>query len=355
MKIGKSGNGNLNFESGFTWRSPQLELNDIGFMRQADDLRQYTWITYKSIQPFSVFRSAALTYKHWVEWDFGWNPNRVEWNLDVSGVFLSNWEVSGGLLYKPLVYKISALQGGPRLKYPHQMGSWAAFGSDTRKKLSVDVNAFLLQGGNADNFTFYSLSTNLKYQPINALNMAIEISYSNLLNWVQFIQQVEYNNTERILTGFIDQQEFGTSIRLNYALNSNLSIQYYGQPYISIGEYKKLNYINDPVAPVFEDRFNIFQESRITDLDDVYEVDEESNGVVSYSFAKPDFSFVQFRSNAVMRWEYVPGSELFLVWSQGFQNTTNPANQLIEQFSEQLLQQTFENTFLLKWTYRFIK
>ena len=50
---------------------------------------------------------------------------------------------------------------------------------------------------------------------------------------------------------------------------------------------------------------------------DVYAIDENLDGTIDYSFENPDFSYVQFNSNLVLRWEYIPGSELFLVWSQG--------------------------------------
>jgi hypothetical protein len=85
----------------------------------------------------------------------------------------------------------------------------------------------------------------------------------------------------------------------------------------------------------------------------VYEVDEDLNGVPDFSFSQPDFSFVQFRSNLVVRWEYIPGSEIFLVWSQGVTGSGDPNNNLFDNLDNQILGQKKDNTFLIKATYRF--
>ena len=58
LQLGKVGNGHWKFESGITWRSPELELNDIGFQRQADDIRHYTWVGYQTLKPDNTFRKS---------------------------------------------------------------------------------------------------------------------------------------------------------------------------------------------------------------------------------------------------------------------------------------------------------
>ena len=84
-------------------------------------------------------------------------------------------------------------------------------------------------------------------------------------------------------------------------------------------------------------------------------IDEDRDGNTDYSFGDPDFSFVQFRSNLVARWEYIPGSEIFLVWSQGVTGLDDPRNTLGDALRNQVLDRKKENTFLLKVTYRFVR
>ncbi|MEL7021768.1 MAG: DUF5916 domain-containing protein, partial [Bacteroidota bacterium] len=75
---------------------------------------------------------------------------------------------------------------------------------------------------------------------------------------------------------------------------------------------------------------------------------------IDYSFGNPDFNFIQFRSNLVARWEYVPGSEIFLVWSQGVTNFGDPNADLFPSLSDNLFSGQVENIFLAKFTYRFL-
>ena len=75
---------------------------------------------------------------------------------------------------------------------------------------------------------------------------------------------------------------------------------------------------------------------------------------MDYSFTDPDFNFVQFRSNLVLRWEYIPGSEVFLVWSQGLNSFGDPQAGLLETMNEEILQQRPDNTYLIKATFRYV-
>ena len=102
------------------------------------------------------------------------------------------------------------------------------------------------------------------------------------------------------------------------------------------------------------ERVTLYNENQISFEDGVFLVDENEDGAVDYNFRNPDFAFVQFRSNLVLRWEYIPGSEIFLVWSQGITGSGDPNNSFRNIIDNQLLRQQPQNTFLIKATYRFI-
>ena len=82
-------------------------------------------------------------------------------------------------------------------------------------------------------------------------------------------------------------------------------------------------------------------------------IDENRDGITDYSFENPDFSFVQFQTNLVARWEYIPGSELFLVWSRGSLGDAQVSEDLIDAVSDQVFNAPANDTFLIKFTYRF--
>ncbi|MCE7992480.1 MAG: carbohydrate binding family 9 domain-containing protein [Roseivirga sp.] len=356
LKFGKAGKGHVKFETGLTWRSPSLELNDIGFLREADDIQNYLGITYQSLKPFGIFRDASIGYKHWLVWDFEGNHNYFDWDIELNGTFKNNWTGTFGYFSQPHIYSKSLLRGGPRLFLPDQSGLWWALGTDGRKKLSASLNGWTKTGNES---AYYLLENGIQitWQPINQFSISVNPTYTTISNRLQYNTQLNFNNQKRYITSILDQETLSLAIRLNYSVNSNLSIQYYGQPYISVGRYSDFNFVSNPLATNQQKQLSFYTPDQlsITEESSTYSVDENGDSFEDYSFANPDFSFAQFRSNLVLRYEYKPGSEIFLVWSQGITNTAMANGSLRDNFREQIFNKRPENTFLIKITYRFFK
>lgn len=122
---------------------------------------------------------------------------------------------------------------------------------------------------------------------------------------------------QRFIVSFVNQRNFNLSTRVNYYIDPNLSLQFYGQPFIFRAVYNNFGFVEKPLARTLEERFHVFNPQEITITNGMASVDENNDGQIDYSFSTPDLNFIQFRSNLVLRWEYVAGSEFFLVWSQG--------------------------------------
>ena len=99
---------------------------------------------------------------------------------------------------------------------------------------------------------------------------------------------------------------------------------------------------------------SVFSFIQISISDGVFFIDQDEDGTTDFSFENPDFSYVQFRSNLVVRWEYVPGSELYFVWAQGITGLDDPMSELGQSLHHQIFDQQLNNTFLIKATYRFV-
>ena len=354
VQIGKIGNGHWKFESGATFRSPELELNDIGFQRQADDIRHYTWIGYQTLKPDNTFRQVGINYNHWSAWDFGGNHNYMQFNTNSWQNWKNNWQTNLGLNYAVVDYSNFALRGGPRLRQTPWFSFWNGINTDNRKKIRFSV---FHEGRKAvdNSVKSYYIEGGFVYQPINALRISAFPSLSLNHDKLQFIDNFDdVNGSPRYLNGKIDQRTLSMSFRLNYTINPNLTIQYWGQPFISRGRYGEFKHVSDPLAQTFEDRFVQYNEAQTSFADGTYSVDENLDGVTDFSFDDPDFSFVQFRSNLVIRWEYIPGSEIFLVWSQDVTQSGNPADGLLPSLGDNIFGQKPHNIFLLKATYRFV-
>ena len=354
LQLGKIGNGHWKFETGATWRSPELEINDLGFQRRADDIRHYTWIGYQTLKPDNTFRKVGINYNHWSAWDFGGNHNSLMFNTNSWQNWKNNWFTNLGFNYEPISYSNFALRGGPRLRQSGGISFWNGINMDQRKKLRFN---FFHNGNKAvdDSNSSYNAEFGITYQPINSLRISASPEYGINKDKLQYIDNLEVNGETRYLNGTVDQRTLSMSFRLNYTINPNLTIQYWGQPFISRGRYSNFKEVTNPLAKDFNNRISPFNDNQVSLTNDVYDIDDNLDGNTDFSFDNPDFSFVQFRSNLVVRWEYTPGSEIYLVWSQDLSQSGNSQEGLFNDLQDNIFNnEKPQNIFLIKATYRFI-
>ena len=195
----------------------------------------------------------------------------------------------------------------------------------------------------------------MNYQPINSLSFSLESGYNLNPNRTQYVSEQTYGSLQRYILGEIDQQTWDTSLRINYSVNPNLSVQFYGSPFVTRGKYSKFNFVKNATANHLNDRVFWYNTNQITKTDDAYLVDENTDSNTDYKFNNPNFTFAQFRSNLVIRWEYIPGSEMFLVWSRGATGSGNINDSLSSTVSDLVFDNNAEDTFLFKLTYRFLR
>ena len=352
LEFSKQSTGHWRYGIGANWRSPELELNDIGFLRQADEIRQYAWLSWRTLKPTGRFRFINARANMFSTYDFEGNYNRIQYRLTHFAQFNNNWAYEMGYIHKPRIYTNTILRGGPRWRFSEENITFFFMNSDQTKKFSF-FGGYVYSFAKENNFSFLRFEAGLTYQPINAFSLSVSPEYSKNPNKTQYITERDFNGTPRYILGNIDQQTLSAAIRLNYNINPNLTVQYYGQPFVSRGRYKDFKFVSDnPTADRLSDRFNLYSDAQISEDSGSFLIDEDGGGT-DYSFGNPDFSFVQFRSNLVVRWEYIPGSEVFLVWSQGVTSFGDPSNHLFANLNNQILDQEKDNTFLIKATYRF--
>jgi hypothetical protein len=355
IDIGKSSVGHWRYGGTFIWRSPELELNDVGFLRQADEIRQYSFISHQTLKPFGYFRRINTRFEQYSSHDFEGNYNRMQYSLNGNANLKSNWNMNAQIVYKPRIYTNTILQGGPRFRYSEEVFQYLNFNSDSRKKVSFYGGVYYSQGRN-DSFSYLEYDWGMTYQPINALTVSLSPNFVINKSKTQYVTETDYNGNPRYIMAELSQRTLNATVRLDYNINPNLTIQYYGQPFISRGIYKSFNRVTNPTAEYYGDRVALFQPSQIGFVasENGYRVDEDNDGTTDYTFENPDFSQVSFNSNLVVRWEYIPGSEIFLVWSQGIFGNANTRDDLFSGINDQIFNRKPENIFLIKATYRFV-
>lgn len=206
-----------------------------------------------------------------------------------------------------------------------------------------------LEGGSAAN----KISAQLSLRPSNRVSLSAAGDYLRHVNDLQYAATAEAGDGPRWLLGRIGQDVWSLTLRLNVAIRPDLTLQYYGSPFIATGRYTNLRKATDTLARAYEDRFHRYGPDEIAYSAAANAYDVTETGGARYSFANPDFSFREFRSNLVARWEWKPGSSLYVVWSQGRTGSQPSWEDSLHTNWQSLWSTPADNVFLVKLSYWF--
>lgn len=356
FEIGKQGNGHINYMAWLTARSPGVDFNDVGYMRQADEIQQVFWIGYREYEPNKVFRSYGLNFNQWYAINFGGTTIYKGMNVNGFSQLKNYWYLNAGSNLEFESLDRSQLRGGPALRMPGGVNVWMYVSTDSRKKLMLELNAYKWKG-----FSNYGLSQGFSiggtYKPVNALSVSIYPSFDRSYNEFQYVDNITWNGQDRYILARLDQRSLGVSFRVNYTLTPDLTVQYYGQPFLFAGKYSNYKRITDPKSSNYDGRFvNYVEGSELVSNGNSGEwnVDENGDNIVDYTFSSESFNFLQFRSNLVFRWEYKPGSSLYLVWSQGRTEDTSHGDFVLDRDINDLFGKHPQDIFLVKVSYMLV-
>lgn len=284
-----------------------------------------------------------------------WTAKGVESNININ--FKNYWWVFTGFNLSLPYLSSGMLRGGPMMKLPGEFNYRLGFNTDDRKKLVFEVFNRISTGFENSSLT-YNAEVSASVKPTNFLKISISPGYSISNEELQYVATKKYGTSDRYLFGKINQQTLSASLRINLNLSPDLTLQYWGQPFVATGKYTQHKFITDPLADGFENRFSVFDENQISyyEPDNLYEIDENRDGTTDYSFENRDFNVQEFLSNLVLRWEYNPGSSVYLVWSQTRNGYYPNGNMNVGEDLGNLFDSDENhprNVFLIKFSYRF--
>ncbi len=348
-------NGHWNFMSATIWKTPGFETNDLGYIREADQVLSVLWAGYNQWEPKGIYRRYNINADFYSVNNFGgdWTGGGFEWNASMG---LKNyWNVWTGGNFNSNSLSTGMLRGGPMMKMPGSTNARLGFSTDSRKKIVLEVYTNGSRGGENSSRNF-NTGVDISYKPTNYLVLTISPGFSKSYSELQYVSRVTDNNRDKYIFASIDRKTINTSFRVNLNLSPNLTFQYWGQPFVATGSYYDHKYIIQPMADKYTSRFWTFTPGQIKLNGDDYDIDEGIDGVKDYSFGKKDFNVQEFLSNLVVRWEYNPGSSVYLVWSQT--RSSNNSSGDLDLFND--LGDLFNgddnkphNVFLVKFSYRF--
>ena len=330
---GWTGSLNLNRQSGVhgvnasLWAvSPGFDSSDAGFTFVGDRAGMHTVYTWRNPKPNRFSRQRFVAVAKWYTWNF--LPE-----LQSDGYFLignlqlkNYWGVFGNMALTRASQDDRATRGGPSMLSPAGWNWFAGVDSDSRKRVAVGANVSASRhdfGGSG-----FRTGINVRYRPLASLEVSsgpqLDLSKSPA-QYVDTFSDPAATATAgaRYVFGRLDRREFSLQTRINYVVSPKMSLQIYMQPLVSVGKYDDFKELARPRTYDFvrygQDRGALALDSAARQYTVV-----PGDGGVPFTFDDPDFNFKSLRLNAIFRWEWRPGSAMYLVWTEQREDDARP-------------------------------
>ncbi len=306
IQFGKVGGNHLLFQTNVERRSPGFEINDLGYLQRADQVAWSTWAGFFDRHTRRLYQRFQWNFNWWQYWTTAGLPEERAFNTNTHTTFRNTWSfhIGGTVGQLGRTYCYSCARGGPAVRQDSYLAPWAGVAGDDRKAIVPYfwVNYWRADGGRSHNI---SLSPELDFKLASRVTAALAPSYSRSRNDIQPLgARTDTSNVTHYLFGHLDQKQLALTMRFTYPFSASMSLQVYAQPFISKGTFGNVRELSAaPRAADYASRYQAYADTAFT------------NHIGG-------FNYKQLRSNVVFRWEYRPGSTLFVVWSQGRQRST---------------------------------
>ena len=321
--------------------SKLFEVNDVGFSTNAERLDGGFRVGYREIQPGSVFRDYNFTLSSFHNWSHealddtwsvdSWHRARTNGNysLRFNGTFLNNWGVRSSVRYSPQTMDRRKTRGGPMMVGPANVNYDLNVNSDWRKRVGGSLNVSVSDDRMGRGGSF-KVGSRLSVRPSDNVSISVNPEWETSQSGDQYVTATSvlpYSPTygTRYLFADLDRTTFSMETRLDWTFTPKLSLQLFAQPLLSSGQYVQYKQLSASESFDFDD----FQPGagttvggevqctgQICEVDGTQHVDFDGDGIADSSFRDRDFNVRSLIGNAVLRWEYRPGSTIFFVWQR---------------------------------------
>jgi len=326
-------------------KSPGFEPNDLGYQQESDLVVHAFYVGYNHHTPTPRLRRWNLNANGWHGWTFGGEKVALGGNVNGSLTLPNYWGGFAGVNREFESFSNGALRGGPLLRREASTNGWFGVHSDERKVVRATWSNNWSRASESDSWSA-NTSLSVRWRPSGRASLSLGPFLSRAVNDAQWVQRVNTQDSHYVF-GRMDQKTLGLTGRMDLTFRPDLTLQLYAQPFVSAGDYSRFTQVADPRARSFHDRFASVE---ATLENGSYRADLNGDGVAE-PFRNPDFNVRQFRSTAVLRWEYRPGSLLYLVWSQGRNHFTQDGRLQVGESLGDLFRQDAENVLMLKVSY----
>ena len=349
---GKNLKGSLTFRQ----TSPGYDVNELGYIRSANNKKLNSSIDYEDFVPKKYWQVISLSFGTSQDWDYSWDYASSGMNFDM-WVRFHNWHTISFELGNSFGgIRRNLTRGGPVAKSPTFYRYNIAYRTDRRK----NINGFIRYGNRDAEDGEYDKSTRagINLRPNSQWEIEFDVFTSREFDTDQYVATIvdpiaASTYGSRYLFTDISTNSKGLTFEANYIKSPKLSFQLFLQPELSNYHYDGLKEFLNPG----QYDFMYYDDNQINQIDDsTIEIDPDANGPAPPFLLSSDyirgFNFLSLRSNFILKWEYRPGSSLFLVWQQQrdhFEVTDNDLN--LNDGFEKLIDSQSVNTFMVKFAY----
>lgn len=317
--------GNWRWETAQNWRSPGFEVNDLAALSRTD----YRWMQASLLRsltrPTRWYRGAAATVSAQQQLNFDGDRTDLQGGISGEITFRNYVQARGLFITHPPTYDPYRTRGGVIVRSAGYHLFSTSLSGNTRKRVTWTANA---QGGPniADDGGFATGGVSLVVKPAENVRISLGPSYLYDVDPRAFVSNIvdpaatQFGGIRSVFAR-LEQHNLSMTARVNATFTPTLTLELYAQPLLASGRYSDLNEYRAPRttdALVYGRDVGTMSELRdSTGRVSRYRVDPDGNGpAAGFEVANPDFNFRSLRGTGVLRWEYRPGSTLFLVWTQ---------------------------------------
>ncbi len=349
--------GNVRPMAAFWAVSPGFEVNDAGYMTNADRMGGHAGLVWLKPTPDRLSRHRELVVAKWNTWNFAGDEMGDGYFAAFDMTFRNYWtlDVSGHV--GPWVYNDKLTRGGPMMRGPGFRSVEVDVEGDERKPVVWSVRGEYetrLDGSWSKQAEF-----GLTFRPLPTLNIEFGPEYQREFvsaQWVRAVTDpaaVEMYGRRYVFAG-LDQTEISFTTRLNVILSPRMSVQMYLQPLMSVGTYTGFK---EAAAPRTYDFLTYGQDTGTINYDadaGAYLVYPGPGGTGNpFLIPNPDFNYTSLRGTTVFRWEFKPGSTFYVVWTSEREDETNEGTLSFNQDISRMMRAPGDNVFMVKMSYWF--
>ena len=299
VSFGKYGGNMVHYQTSYERQSPGFEVNDLGFLRRANQQRFNNWMGLSFRKPTRLYRQLSGNFNAWGYWTTAGLPTEravnTNWHMNLAN---NMWVHAGSTISQlPGTYCDNCARGGPAFRRSPLASVNVGWAGDDRRHVVPSVFVFGARGDYGAS-RFVEVTPELQLIPMSQLQLDLTADWSVNHDDSQWLDNiVDAGGVTHYTFARLEQETRSLGVRVSYTATPALSFQLYAAPFLSRGRYTAPRELSaTPRARRYEDRYTPYAPPPDTPL---------------------GFDALQLRSNSVLRWEFRPGSALFLVWSHG--------------------------------------